>query len=79
MPSNNLIDIYAPREERINALSHAFGAVLAAIATILMLIKGHYLPFWQFFGLCVYGLSMVLLFASSAIYHFQSMKKTALV
>ena len=70
MPSNNLIDIYAPREERINALSHAFGAVLAAIATILMLIKGTHLPFWQFFGLCVYGLSMVLLFASSAIYHF---------
>ncbi|OTG63178.1 PAQR family membrane homeostasis protein TrhA [Acinetobacter silvestris] len=70
MPSNDLIQTYAPIEERINAFSHALGAVLAAIATIFMLIKGSHLPFWQFFGLCVYGLSMVLLFSSSAVYHF---------
>ncbi|OTG80038.1 PAQR family membrane homeostasis protein TrhA [Acinetobacter sp. ANC 4648] len=70
MPSNNLIHIYAPQEERINAFSHALGAILAAIATIFMLIKGSDLPFWQFFGLCVYGLSMVMLFTSSAVYHF---------
>ena len=68
--TSKLIHTYAAQEERINALSHAFGAVLALIATILMLIKGSYLPFWQFFGLCIYGLSMILLFSSSAIYHF---------
>lgn len=66
----NLIQTYAPQEERINAISHAIGAVCAAIATIFMLIKGSYLPTWQFLGLLVYGLSMVLLFSSSAIYHF---------
>ena len=70
MPTDQLIHIYAPLEERINALSHAFGAILAAIATVFMLIKGNYLHDWQFFGLVVYGLSMILLFASSAIYHF---------
>lgn len=70
MSTDQLIHIYAPLEERINALSHAFGAILAAIATIFMLIKGSYLHGWQFFGLVVYGLSMILLFASSAIYHF---------
>ena len=63
--TNKLIHDYAPQEERINALSHAFGAVLAVIATVLMLMKGSYLPFWQLFGLCVYGLSMILLFSSS--------------
>ena len=68
--NSNLIQVYALQEERINAISHAIGAVLAAIATIFMLIKGSYLPTWQFFGLVVYGLSMVLLFSSSAIYHF---------
>lgn len=68
--TNKLIHDYAPQEERINALSHAFGAVLAVIATVLMLMKGSYLPLWQLFGLCVYGLSMILLFSSSAIYHF---------
>lgn len=70
MTTNQLIHIYAPLEERINAFSHAFGAILAAIATVFMLIKGSYLHDWQFFGLVVYGLSMILLFASSAIYHF---------
>lgn len=70
MSTDKLIHIYAPQEERINALSHAFGAILAALATVLMLIKGNYLHGWQFCGLLVYGLSMILLFSSSAIYHF---------
>ena len=70
MSTDKLIHIYAPQEERINALSHAFGAILAALATALMLIKGNYLHGWKFFGLLVYGLSMILLFSSSAIYHF---------
>ena len=70
--NSNLTQAYDPQEERINAISHAIGAVCAAIATIFMLIKGHYLPTWQFFGLIVYGLSMVLLFSSSAIYHFST-------
>ena len=80
MSTDKLIHIYAPQEERINALSHAFGAILAAIATVLMLIKGNYLHGWQFFGLLVYGLSMILLFSSSAIYHFSvDEKKTPVV
>ncbi|SDY52741.1 PAQR family membrane homeostasis protein TrhA [Acinetobacter kyonggiensis] len=61
---------YDPREEKINAISHALGAVLAVIAGVLLLIKGSYLPRGQFLGLCVYALSMILLFSSSAIYHF---------
>ncbi len=61
---------YDPREEKINAMSHALGAVLAVIAGVLLLIKGSYLPLGQFLGLCVYALSMILLFSSSALYHF---------
>ena len=70
MSTHPMLISYAPQEERINALSHAFGAVLATIATVLMLIKGNYLHGWQYFGLVIYGLSMILLFSSSAIYHF---------
>ena len=70
MSNDQMIHTYAAHEERINALSHAFGAILAAIATVFMLIKGHDLHGWQFFGLVVYGLSMILLFSSSSIYHF---------
>ena len=69
---NKSPQLYSDHEEQINAYSHAFGAVLAIIATILMLIKGIYLPLGQYFGLIIYGLSMILLFSSSAIYHFST-------
>ena len=38
MRANNFLD-YDPIEEKINAYSHGVGAVLAFIATILMIIK----------------------------------------
>lgn len=69
MSTSNL-QTYDPQEEKINAISHALGAVLAAIASIFMLIKGSYLPLGQFIGLCVYALSLILLFAASSLYHY---------
>ncbi|SPL69627.1 PAQR family membrane homeostasis protein TrhA [Acinetobacter stercoris] len=70
--TSQTLDSYDPREEQINALSHALGAILAVIASIFMLLKGHYLPAWQNFGLWVYAFSMILLFSSSALYHFST-------
>jgi len=61
---------YDPHEEKINAISHALGALLALIASIFMLIKGSDLPLGQFIGLCVYALSMILLFSASTLYHY---------
>ncbi|NNH38545.1 PAQR family membrane homeostasis protein TrhA [Acinetobacter terrae] len=69
MNTSNL-QTYDPQEEKINAISHALGAVLAAIASIFMLVKGSYLPLGQFIGLCVYALSLILLFAASSLYHY---------
>ena len=40
-----------------------------------MLLKGSYLPTGQFIGLCVYAVSLILLFSSSAIYHFSTDEK----
>lgn len=70
--TKTIVQSYDPLEEKINGLSHAVGAVLAVIASVLMLMKGSYLPTGQFFGLCVYAFSMVLLFSSSAVYHFSN-------
>ena len=69
MSTSNL-QSYDPHEEKINAISHALGALLAAIASIFMLVKGSYLPLGQFIGLCVYALSLILLFAASSLYHY---------
>ena len=71
---------YHPLEEQINAYTHALGAVLAAIATILLLLKAHALnanaatalSTGAYWGLLVYGCSLILLFCSSSIYHFSS-------
>lgn len=68
--STSNFQTYDPHEEKINAISHALGAVLAAVASIFMLIKGSYLPLGQFIGLCVYALSLILLFAASSLYHY---------
>ena len=65
----DLIKNYDPKEENLNVWSHAIGAGLALIASILMLIKGSHLPMLQWLGLWVYGLSMVLLFLASTLYH----------
>ena len=69
MTVNTLLS-YDPKEERINAYSHGIGAVLALIASILLIIKGQHLPLGQWFSLWVYGFSLVLLLSSSMIYHF---------
>lgn len=60
---------YDEQEEHWNALSHGLGTILAIIAAVLLLYKGQYLSFWPYIGVLVYALSMVLLFASSTIYH----------
>ncbi len=60
---------YDLKEERINAISHGIGALLALIAGLLLLIKGQHLTSSQFIGLAVYAASLVLLFSSSTLYH----------
>lgn len=69
MNTKTLLD-YDPKEELINAYSHGLGAVLALIASIFLVIKGHALPVDQWISLWVYGFSLVLLLSSSMLYHF---------
>lgn len=58
-----------PKEERANAVTHAFGALLSAAALVYALI--HISRFD--IGFFVYLLSMLLLYSASALYH--SLKK----
>ncbi|WP_312049929.1 PAQR family membrane homeostasis protein TrhA [Acinetobacter courvalinii] len=69
MNSKTLLD-YDPKEELINAYSHGLGAVLALLASIFLIVKGHALPLGQWMSLWVYGFSLVLLLSSSMLYHF---------
>lgn len=63
---------YYPYEELANALSHGLGALGAIVATVLMLMKASASPVithGQLIGVTVYGISMILLFLASTLYH----------
>ena len=70
MNSSNPMVPYNSQEERINALTHALGAVLALLAGIFLLKKGlGSLTSAQSAGLVIYSISMVVLFLASTLYH----------
>lgn len=64
------IEPYDPFEEKINAWSHALGALIAIIASVFLIFKFQALPNMQKFGIWAYCLSLILVFSSSALYHF---------
>lgn len=64
------IPTYSAKEERINALTHGIGAVLALAACVLLLLYANQqLSTGQYLGLLVYGISLVVLFSASTLYH----------
>ena len=61
---------YPPAEERLNILSHATGLVLSLVGLVLLVVRAvtlgtavHVVSF------AIFGASLVLLYASSTIYH----------
>jgi hemolysin III len=61
--SNN----YSPLEERLNAISHGVGVIAAIVGLIFLLLKVD--GIYGQFACLVYGLSMILMFLSSTLYH----------
>ena len=58
---------YSLEEELVNSITHGFGAVCSVIALALMVAKAHS-PL-ALGCACVFGVSMVLLYANSCLYH----------
>lgn len=58
---------YSLGEEIGNAVSHGVGALLGLIAIVLMLLKST--DVWQTVSAIVYGVSIVVLFTMSCLYH----------
>jgi hemolysin III len=61
---------YSKQEEQINIASHAFGFLLSLIATGFLISKaianGNS---WQIISFAIFGLSMMILYAASTLYH----------
>ncbi len=61
---------YSLMEERINISSHAIGFVLSVIALVLLVMHAvAYGNVWHIVSFTVFGVSLVLLYAASTIYH----------
>ncbi|MWW26471.1 PAQR family membrane homeostasis protein TrhA [Algibacter lectus] len=61
--------IQTPFEEKLNALTHGIGAVLGVVALILLIkYNAHKTP-WGLFSVIVYGISIIVLFTASTLYH----------
>lgn len=58
-----------PLQERLNAISHAIGAIFGIIGIFLLAIFETKKTDWSLLSVIVYGLSIIILFTASAVYH----------
>ncbi len=56
-------------EEQLNAISHAFGALLGIAAIVLLIVFDTHKTKWSLFSVIVYGVSIIVLFTASTLYH----------
>jgi hemolysin III len=64
------ITAYGQREEALNVISHATGLVLSLLAFILLMIRSlHFESAVYIIGSGVFGLSLILLYTASTLYH----------
>jgi hemolysin III len=56
-------------EEKLNATSHAIGSLLGICALILLIIYNSNKTDYSLFSVILYGVSIILLFSASALYH----------
>lgn len=61
--------IQSRREEHYNAVTHLIGALLGVAGFILLIIFESKKTDYSLFSVIVYGLSIIILFTASAIYH----------
>ncbi|WP_372936727.1 hemolysin III family protein [Seonamhaeicola sp.] len=63
-------------EEKLNAITHAFGALFGVIALVLLILFDTHKTNFSLGSVIVYGTSIIILFTASTLYH--SVKKRKL-
>lgn len=57
-------------EEHLNSITHAFGAVLGVVGLIVLILNDSNKSEYSQISLIIYGLSIIILFTASSLYHF---------
>lgn len=61
--------LQTPFEEKLNAISHGIGALFGIGALILLVVYNSGKTAYSLFSVIVYGISIILLFTASTVYH----------
>ena len=56
-------------EEQLNAWTHGIGALLGIVALVLLIVYVDNATPWSLFSVIVYGISIIILFLASTLYH----------
>jgi hemolysin III len=56
-------------EEQLNTLTHAIGSLLGIAGLVLLLVFNSHKTEWSLFSVIVYGISIIVLFTASTLYH----------
>ncbi|MDO5981302.1 PAQR family membrane homeostasis protein TrhA [Flavivirga spongiicola] len=56
-------------EEKLNAATHAVGVLFGIVALILLIVFDNQKTNWSLFSIIVYGISIIILFSASTLYH----------
>jgi hemolysin III len=56
-------------EEQLNAASHGIGALLGIAGLVLLIVFNTNKADWSLFSVIVYGISLIVLFTASTLYH----------
>ena len=64
-----LIEEHSGREEFLHSLTHGSSALLSAVGLVFLMIKTVTLGALDFIGSIIFGVSLVMLYSASAIYH----------
>lgn len=59
-----------PKEERLNVLTHGVGILLGLIGFTLLIFKATHKTTFSLFSVTIYGLSIIMLFTASTLYHY---------
>lgn len=77
-----MTQIARDKQEILNTLSHGMGIVLGVVGLIFLLVKNNNSSIYSTLSIWTFGLSLIILYTSSTIYHFfvnENWKKKARV
>ncbi|WP_438481755.1 PAQR family membrane homeostasis protein TrhA [Oleiharenicola lentus] len=65
-----MVDIYSPREELANSVTHGLGIALSVAGLVLMVVfSARFGDAWQVTSSAIFGATLVMLYTSSTLYH----------